>query len=638
MSELEPAAFPLSLPAICHSTLVGAAESQAHRIVPPSTEIMLSRLSDSYNSDLVIPDINPVSPHDFKATLDTFWPYPVSELWSKHVDYLKLYCEVCKSALPNYLATRASVPSALKITAWRDLLKGYHDTQLVDYLDFGWPLDYVAPHPPALNFKNHETRDGFIPHIKTFLDTELAHGAIIGPFSSPPFSPWSQVSPMMTRDKKGSSDRRVVVDLSFPKGRSVNSGIKKGCYQGEPFVFTLPSMTDLSSNAVELGPGCFLWSADLARAYRQLRICPLSAPLLGLIFNNQYYLDTAPSFGCRISALACARTTSAVVWLMQQKGYTVYCYLDDFVGIARTRQEALAAYSYFMYITKRLGLELSLKKCTPPVNNLIWLGLELNTELMTVTIPEEKLKATLTLCQKWLEKKKASRSQLRSLLGKLKHINTCIPPASSFFARILATLRATPFTGYHTLPNDFYKDVLWFVKFAQRFNGIVLLPPPAKEDWVIECDSSMEGAGAFSSKTYYMERYSDKYKSQLGSINNLEALNLIHALAHLLPESPSRFRILINTDSKVTQQALTNGTARQPLLSACARQLWLYAASESTEVVVVHKPGSELVLADSLSRASQDAGAHSTALKLCAQRRLKRIRVNHDINILTFDM
>lgn len=55
---------------------------------------------------------------------------------------------------------------------------------------------------------------------------------VIGPFDSLPFVPWTKVSPMMTRLKKGSIDCRVIVDLSFSQGADVNSGLDIDCFLG----------------------------------------------------------------------------------------------------------------------------------------------------------------------------------------------------------------------------------------------------------------------------------------------------------------------------------------------------------------------------------------------------------------------
>ena len=102
----------------------------------------------------------------------------------------------------------------------------------------------------------------------------------------------------MTRPKKHSQEKRIIIDLSFPVGNSVNAGIAKEYYLGKKINFSLPSVSTLSDRLIKLGPNAWLWGADLARAYRQLRVCPLSTPLLGVKLNDKYYIDIAPLFGC----------------------------------------------------------------------------------------------------------------------------------------------------------------------------------------------------------------------------------------------------------------------------------------------------------------------------------------------------
>ena len=246
------------------------------------------------------------------------------------------------------------------------MLEDFPDTTLVDLLEFGWPIDYTSLKVPTPTFRNHSRSADDDLHINKFITKELAFNAFLDPFCSPPFEPWSQVSPMMTRPKKNSSEKRIIVDLSFPPGKSVNAGITKGYYLGSKFNFTLPSVSTLTDRLTQLGTGAWFWGADLAQAYRQLRVCPLSIPLLGVLLNNKYYLDLAPPFGCRTSALACARTTRAVVWLLRKEGYFALCYLDDFVGVEYSKDKGTEAYARFLSLTDQLGLALALDKCTPP--------------------------------------------------------------------------------------------------------------------------------------------------------------------------------------------------------------------------------------------------------------------------------
>lgn len=198
--------------------------------------------------------------------------------------------------------------------------------------------------------------------------------------------------------------------------------------------------------------------------------------------------------------------------------------------------------------------------------------------------------------------------------------------------RILAALRAAPPTGKHTVTEELTRDLLWFVDYARSTNGLVLLRPPPKTYWVIECDSSLLGGGAHSESGYFTEEYPTDYIADGHHINCLEAINLVVALHALSPPNPQDFIIRINTDNKVSQSVLSTGAGRDPVLCACAREIWRYAAVNSTSIDVVHKPGKDLILADALSRAPFDPAAKARADHLCAQLQLQRIRVRHSTN------
>ena len=73
-----------------------------------------------------------------------------------------------------------------------------------------------------------------------------------------PFQDRGVVSPLNTVPKKDSSDRRVVLDLSFPMGESVNDAIPKDSYLGIPGRLHLPSVDSLVELVKKQGVGCLL--------------------------------------------------------------------------------------------------------------------------------------------------------------------------------------------------------------------------------------------------------------------------------------------------------------------------------------------------------------------------------------------
>ena len=75
----------------------------------------------------------------------------------------------------------------------------------------------------------------FPQDVNTYLQEEIQEGVILGPFAEPPCA--LHTSHFMTRDKPGSQNRRVIIDLSWPKGTSVNAGVDINHYADAEYVF-----------------------------------------------------------------------------------------------------------------------------------------------------------------------------------------------------------------------------------------------------------------------------------------------------------------------------------------------------------------------------------------------------------------
>ena len=100
---------------------------------------------------------------------------------------------------------------------------------------------------------------------------------MLGPFNHQPFKQWTQINPLMTRPKKNTTERRVIMDLSWPKppGVSVNGHTPKESYLGVPYKLRLPSAEDFMQLIRQAGPGSYMCSVDISRAYRHLPCEPL---------------------------------------------------------------------------------------------------------------------------------------------------------------------------------------------------------------------------------------------------------------------------------------------------------------------------------------------------------------------------
>ena len=335
------------------------------------------------------------SPTSLKAS--HFGRHPLTSIPSKpeltrHL--ISLHAKLQTASAPNALSLRLPVPSGLKIAEWRSRLSGYHDSSLCDYLEFGWPIGYTSLAKPASTHTNHGSAVAAPDIIQAYLDKEQNLGSLCGPFNTSPLINNLVISPMQIVYSR-SGKPRVVVDLSFPVGSSVNDGIPKDTYLGEPFTLRLPGVDAFVDIICELGPDCWLFKKDLSRAYRQLRMDPRDYHLLGLRHNNNIYFDIAPPFGLRSAAMMCQRTTSAVTYMFQSMGYQCTNYIDDFGG-ADSAETAHSAFRALGDLFSTLGLESSPDKDCTPSQIMIFLGILFNSVHITMSVTTDRLNELLS--------------------------------------------------------------------------------------------------------------------------------------------------------------------------------------------------------------------------------------------------
>ena len=92
--------------------------------------------------------------------------------------------------------------SHLNLQLWHSLLTHYNDIQIVQFLAFGFPLDICNrdKFSPIAQITNHKSATDYSTAIDEYLNSEISHGAILGPFTFQPI-PKLHCSPLLTRPK-----------------------------------------------------------------------------------------------------------------------------------------------------------------------------------------------------------------------------------------------------------------------------------------------------------------------------------------------------------------------------------------------------------------------------------------------------
>ena len=193
------------------------------------------------------------------------------------------------------------------IQAWRFALQGYFDaSELLSFLEFGWDFSFLAPPNPKDATKNLASARLAPQDVDIYVDTELAHGALIGPFADGelPFPVFR--SPVGTVHKI--PVRRTITDCS-QLGLGVNSFISAHLHRGKHWQLTLPTTKTIvglikKCRARYPGEKIKMFKLDFSRWYRLFGIDIGKAPFFAIGLKGLTYLDSAMSFGNRAAALA----------------------------------------------------------------------------------------------------------------------------------------------------------------------------------------------------------------------------------------------------------------------------------------------------------------------------------------------
>ena len=166
-------------------------------------------------------------------------PKIIENVWVDRLDDARVYETVRAFGIPNYRGARIKINPTFHPETWLEMLQGYDDLLIIDFMNYGWPAGYESTSTPVLGLPNHSSGLKHPKAVRDYLQKESDHHAILGPFTSPPFQ-WHRSNPIMVRPKKDKDKFRVILDMSFPLGTSVNSHIPKLSFDGAPYKLKLP--------------------------------------------------------------------------------------------------------------------------------------------------------------------------------------------------------------------------------------------------------------------------------------------------------------------------------------------------------------------------------------------------------------
>lgn len=502
----------------------------------------------------------------------------------------------------------SQIVTPLQWQAWEGALRSYPDKQfarlIVDGLREGFRIGFnYDSNGPKSSTRNMRSAYEHPEVVWEYLSQEIRQGRILGPFPSPPIQHLHISSFGVIPKRHQQGKWRLIMDLSSPEGSSVNDGI-------DPSLCSLSyiSIDVIAAAILCLGRGTLIAKTDIKHAYRQVPVHPQDRPLLGMLWKRGYYLDTVLPFGLRSAPLIFTAVADALEWIVQSRGVShIFHYIDDFVILgppnsARCQRDL----DVLIQTCDHLGVLIASEKTEGPASSLTVLGIEIDTLVMELRLPAEKMERLRTLLSVWQGRRSGQRRDLESLVGMLQHASKVVRPGRIFLRRMYDVLAQTHHFKQHftiRLNKECRADLEWWRTFIVSWNGTSILRPlrVATPDVHVWSDASGGwGCGAVLQGEWYQIPWGPLPISSV-SIAPKELFPIVVA-GVVWGQHWRGCTVCFHSDNEAVVSVINHQSARDPLLCHLMRCIFYTSAALDFDTVARHTPGVKNVAADALSR------------------------------------
>ena len=285
--------------------------------------------------------------------------------------------------------------------------------------------------------------------VSEYLAEETALGRMLGPFNRSTCLCPLQINRFGVIPKGHDQGKwRLITDLSFPPGHSVNDGI-------DPTLCSLlySTVDEVADLVARFGPGSLLPKIDIQSAYWLIPVHPHDRPLLGMQWEESLYVDPMLLFGLRSAPKVFNAVADALPPHSTQCG-------ESLAILDRECQT--------------LGVPIANHKRDGPTTCLTFLGIEVDTVAGELRLPAVKLQCLRTL----LPRRSCTQQELESIIGLLNHASKVVRSGRAFLRRMLDLLHAVHRPPNSPLPIRLNVALQADQSFVEHWNGVSFLLLP----------------------------------------------------------------------------------------------------------------------------------------------------------------
>ena len=371
---------------------------------------------------------------------------------------------------------------------------------------------------------------------------------------------------------------RLIVDMSHPKGGSVNDGISP-----ELCSLAYASIDDAVKIILQQGRGSELAKLDVADAYRIIPVHPEDRSLLGMRWKGRLFIDTALPFGLRSAPKIFTAVADRLQWILSNRGVGPSLhYLDDFLFVGPPQSsQCRESIQLAVAVCQELGVPLASDKLVGPTQKLQFLGITLDTVNLELHLPVEKLDRLKVLVSSWRGKRSCTKRELLSLIGHLQHATRVVKPGRSFLQRMFDLAQVAKELHHHIrLSASFRSDLEWWAMFLSDWNGVSMMVSLGRVSPEVTITSDASGkmdCGAISSLGKWFQGLWHGVWQDV-HITVKELLPIVIACAVWGLECQGK-TVRCLCDNAAVVAIIRSGTSKIPLAMHLMRSLFFFTAS-----------------------------------------------------------
>jgi hypothetical protein len=347
-----------------------------------------------------------------------------------------------------------------------------------------------------------------------------------------------------------------------------------------------------------------MYKTDIQHAYKLIVIHPDEVPALGIRWFQHWLWDCTLAMGARSGCSIFEMLSKALQHVAEFKGCGPMCHiLDDFLLVTEDNSQADKKFGVFQRMCDDVGIPLVQNK-TEKGTCLVFMGIELDSEVMQALLPREKLDRCLGLVVHYQTQRTIAVKQLESLAGLLNFACSVVPPGRPFMRRLFQMLwgmrRCLPYYKLR-LSQGAKKDLVMWESFLRQYNGVTMfLPNEPLLDTDIELQIAVSDGGlaVVLGQAWWRDSWPQEWKDR-GLF--LKDIFVILVMMAIFGSTLANKRIRLHTISKDLTQVINSQSVKDPLAMILIRDLVLLLLINNTHLAAEQVEEQNNKLAFSLS-------------------------------------